>query len=66
MNLTSDLHHRYVLDRQQRLLAEAASHRLAGPRPARRRIALLFRRADRRGTATAIRPQVGGQLPEHG
>jgi hypothetical protein len=48
MQLNTDLHHQYVLDRQQRLRAEAAAHRLLDSTPARTRIAqVLCRAADR-------------------
>ena len=54
-----DLHHVYVLERQQRLRAEAAAHRLADLPPARMRIALALRRAATRfETANARRRAV--------
>ena len=50
MNLNPELHHRYALDRQQRLRDEAAAHRLAERIPTRTRIARLLRNAtDRQG-----------------
>ena len=45
MNWHSDLHQQYVLDRQQRLLADAAANRLAGAVPARTRILHLLGRS---------------------
>ena len=45
MQLTTDLHYQYALDRQQRLRAEAAAHQLAGAIPARTRVARFLRRA---------------------
>ena len=44
MNWHPDLHHQYALDRQQRLLTDAAATRLAGSVPARTRILHLLRR----------------------
>ena len=45
MYLNPEQHHRYALDRQQRLRAEAAAHRLADREPARTRIARFLRLA---------------------
>ena len=45
MQLTTDLHYQYALDRQQRLRAEAAARRLAGATPAHTRVARFLRRA---------------------
>ena len=65
MHLNADLHHQYALDRQQRLLGEAAAHRLADRMPTRTRIARFLRRAaDRPDAATAPRGQVGAPLVE--
>jgi hypothetical protein len=65
MNLHSDLHHHYALDRQQRLRAEAAAHRLAERIPARTRIARLLRRAtDRQDVAPAPCGPVGKALTQ--
>lgn len=48
MQLNPDVHHRYALDRQERLLADAAAHRPVTPTPVRRRIAGALRGADGR------------------
>jgi hypothetical protein len=57
MNLYTDIHHQYALDRQQRLRDEAAAHRLAASPPPRARLAhLLHRTADRLETAVCGRP----------
>jgi hypothetical protein len=54
MYLNPEQHHRYALDRQQRLRAEATAHRLTDREPARTRIARLLRRAaDRPARANA-------------
>lgn len=60
MHLSTDLHYQYALDRQQRLRAEAAAHRLAAPAPARTLLARLLSRAARRldgATASGRRPR---------
>ena len=44
MQLNPDLHDQYALDRQERLLADAAAHRLVGVTPARSRLAGVLRR----------------------
>jgi hypothetical protein len=60
MNVNPDLHHHYVLDRQQRLRAETAAHRLAKRFPAHTRITRLLRRAtDRPDAAHAASGPVG-------
>lgn len=65
MNLNSDLHHQYALDRQQRLRDEAAAHRLAERIPTRIRIARLLRRAtDRQDAAPAASGPVGKALTQ--
>ena len=65
MYLNPEQHHRYALDRQQRLRNEAAAHRLADREPARTRIARLLRRAARRpGTATTPCGPVGTALTQ--
>lgn len=65
MHLNVDLHHVYVLDRQLRLEAEAAAHRLAETTPLRTRIARLLRRtADRPDAATAAPGRVGKALTQ--
>jgi hypothetical protein len=65
MYLNPAQHHRYALDRQQRLLAEATAHRLTDREPARTRIARLLRRAaDRPSTANAPCGPVGTALTQ--
>ena len=65
MHFNADVHHQHALDRQQRLLAEAAAHRLADRDPARTRFArFLQRAADRPDAATAAPGQVGKALPQ--
>ena len=65
MHLDADVHHQYALDRQQRLLGEAAAHRLADRMPTRSRIArFLQQAADRPDATTAPCGQVGGPLVE--
>lgn len=64
MHLTSDIHHQYVLDRQQRLRAEAAAHRLVHPIPSRTRISrILCHLADRLDLSIG-RCRPGRTLPE--
>ena len=68
MIVNSDLHLQYARDRQERLLGEAAAHRLAGSLSTRIstrvRAALFLRRAaDRLDTATGA-CGVGGPLTE--
>lgn len=58
MQLTTDLHHQYALDRQQRLRAEAAAHRLADLTPARTRFARLLRLV-----AGRLDPALAGRRP---
>jgi len=65
MHLNLDVHHQHALDRQQRLLDEAAPHRLADRMPTRSRIARFLRRAaDRPDAATVPCGQVGAPLIE--
>ena len=66
MNFDPDLQHQHALDRQQRLRAQAAAHRLADRVPARSQIARLLRRAtDRQDAATAASgPPVGKALTQ--
>ena len=65
MYLNPEQHHRYALDRQQRLRDEAAAHRHADREPARTRIARLLRRAaGRPGTANAPCRPVGTALTQ--
>ena len=65
MHLNLDAHHQYALDRQQRLLADAAAHGLADRMPTRSRIArFLQRAADRPDAATPPCGQVGAPLVE--
>ncbi len=66
MNFHPDLHHQYALDRQQRLLADAAATRLAGAVPARTRILHLLRRAPVRPEPAHPCPPVGAPLTERG
>ena len=67
MYLNPDQHHQYALDRQQRLRAEAAGHRLADREPTRTRIARFLRRAsDWPEAATAASGQVGKPLTQRG
>jgi hypothetical protein len=61
VNWHPDLHHQYALDRQQRLLADAAATRLAGGVPARSRIAHLLRR--RHDRPEAAPPRAGAARP---
>jgi hypothetical protein len=54
-------------DRQRELRESAATHRLRGPDPARRRIARSLRRlADRLDAATAAPGAASGALPGRG
>ena len=65
MYLNPEQHHQYALDRQQRLQAEAAGHRLADREPTRTRIARLLRRAaDCPDAATAATGPVGTPLTQ--
>ena len=65
MYLNPEQHHRYALDRQQRLRAEAAAHRLADREPARTRIARFLRRAaDCPEVATTASGPVGTALTQ--
>ena len=65
MNLNPDVHHRYALERQQRLRDEAAAHRLADRVPARTRIARLLRCApNRQDAAPAASGPVGKALAQ--
>ena len=64
MYLNPEQHHRYALDRQQRLRAEATAHRLTDREPARTRSARLLRRADPPGTANAPCGPVGTALTQ--
>jgi hypothetical protein len=59
MNLDTHVHHQYVLDRQGRLQAEAAAHRLAAATPARTRLARFLGRAANRvdGAIASGRPR---------
>ena len=66
MNWHPDLHHQYALDRQQRLLADAAATRLAGSVPGRSRILHLLRRSPARPEAAQPCGQVGRPLTERG
>jgi hypothetical protein len=54
MQLNTHLHLLYVVERQQRLLAEAAAYRLVERDPLRTRIARLFRRATNRLETPAV------------
>ena len=66
MQLSSDLLQQLTVDRHQDLRASAAARRLAGPVPARRRIAQSLRRAaDRLDAATPSAP-VSTALPGNG
>lgn len=63
MDLNPDVHHKYALDRQQRLRDEATAHGLADRMPTRSRIARLLRgAADRPDAAIAAPGQVGKAL----
>ena len=64
MQLNSDLHHRYALDRQQRLLADAAAHRLVTVTPVRTRIAGALRRTADRLDAAIPRGRTDRALTE--
>jgi hypothetical protein len=65
MNMNPDLHHRYALDRQQRLRDEAAAHRLADRVPTHTRIVRFLRRAaDRPDAATIASGRVGKALTQ--
>jgi hypothetical protein len=59
MQLNTDVHYQYALDRQLRLRAEAAAHRLAASPPLRARLARLFCRAANRfdGATACGRPR---------
>jgi hypothetical protein len=63
MDFTSDFLHQLTLDRQQDRHASASAERLAGPAPARRRIAQSLRRAADRIDATAPPVGVGSAHP---
>jgi hypothetical protein len=58
MTLITDVHYRYALDRQQRLRAEAAAHRLVSTTPVRQRLARLLYRVTSRFDAA---PASGGR-----
>jgi hypothetical protein len=65
MQLNPDLHHRYALDRQERLLADATAHRLVAPTPVRARIAGALRgAADRLDAALPCGPAERAALAE--
>ena len=66
MQLNTDLHYQYALDRQQRLRDEAAAHRLAGSTPVRTRVAGLFLRAADRLDAAVAHRRCRDTLPERG
>ena len=66
MNWPSDLHHQYALDRQQRLLGEAAAARLVRAAPARTRIRHLLTRSSGRPDAALPCPPVGAPLTDRG
>ena len=55
MQLNPDVHHRYALDRQERLLADAAAHR---PSPGHRfaRIASALQAPKTGSTSRSVRP----------
>ena len=55
MNFDPDLHHQHALDRQQRLRAQAAAHRLADRAPTRTPIARFLRRATDPPDASRVR-----------
>ena len=66
MNWHTDLQHQYALDRQLRLLADAAATRLAGAVPARTRILHLLRRSPLLTDAASPCGQLGRPLAERG
>ena len=66
MNWHHDLHHQYVLDRQQRLLTDAAATRMAGSVPARTRILHLLRRPAHKPEAATPPVRTARPLTERG
>jgi hypothetical protein len=66
MQLNTDLHYQYALDRQQRLRAEAEAHRLAGVTPVRTRAARFLLWAADRFDAAIARRRCRDSLPERG
>ena len=66
MQLSTDLPYQYALDRQQRLRAEAAAHRLARPTPIHTRFNRLLCRIATRYDLNLACNRSGTALPERG